>query len=347
MNSLKDILQIDSFDHNKEQTRYPRVSTGNFALDCWLGGGWPLTRIIEILGEQSSGKSFLAYVFAANATRAGHDVVLIDTEDAWPDDGRWLSLFGFDASKFYCLKATESRNITLEYIQNNIIKPLLNDKEREGHVILILDSLPMTPLQKQLSNDDVKLQVAERARFISNFFGSYNQTIKAHNITLVVLNQLRYVVTTDMFTKQTVHQKLLQSQESTGGVALKFAADLRIHLQTQSFIYDKEGDKDKQIVGQIVRASILKSKIGPAQKDVYLKLYTYNGLSKNIKVGVDKYSDVIPLLKLVGIVQQNGAWYTIEGIDKKLRQSDVMEYVEKNESELKEEIIKKLQECYQ
>ena len=45
----------------------PRITTGVLAYDLMLGGGWPVNQWSEIIGEESSGKTALAYkTIAAN-----------------------------------------------------------------------------------------------------------------------------------------------------------------------------------------------------------------------------------------------------------------------------------------
>src|SRR3990167_1383032 len=45
------------------------ISTGCTTLDCVVSGGWPLGRIVNIVGDKSTGKTLLAIEAAANFAR--------------------------------------------------------------------------------------------------------------------------------------------------------------------------------------------------------------------------------------------------------------------------------------
>lgn len=59
-----------------------RIPSGSYGLDTVLGGGWPMGRIHEILGWESSGKSTLALHAIVEAQKMGLVCGLIDTEHA-------------------------------------------------------------------------------------------------------------------------------------------------------------------------------------------------------------------------------------------------------------------------
>jgi len=62
----------------------PVIPTGSIALDIALGvGGVPRGRIIEIYGQESSGKTTLAQHIIAEAQKLGGTAALIDAENAF------------------------------------------------------------------------------------------------------------------------------------------------------------------------------------------------------------------------------------------------------------------------
>ena len=60
----------------------PRFSTGILSLDVALGGGIGQGRIIEILGQESSGKSTCCLQIAATIHKLGGRIAFIDAENA-------------------------------------------------------------------------------------------------------------------------------------------------------------------------------------------------------------------------------------------------------------------------
>ena len=65
---------------NKETTGIERITSGSSSLDNALGGGWPVGRIIELMGPESSGKSTICYHAMAEAQKKGWVVGLVDVE---------------------------------------------------------------------------------------------------------------------------------------------------------------------------------------------------------------------------------------------------------------------------
>jgi RecA/RadA recombinase len=59
----------------------PRLSTGVPQLDAALDGGLPRGRLTELAGARSSGRTGLACVIAAAATRAGETIAWVDPEN--------------------------------------------------------------------------------------------------------------------------------------------------------------------------------------------------------------------------------------------------------------------------
>src|SRR4029078_12583819 len=68
---------------SREKLEVATIPTGALALDLALGvGGVPRGRIIEIYGQESSGKTSLAYHIVAEAQRQGGTAAFIDAEHA-------------------------------------------------------------------------------------------------------------------------------------------------------------------------------------------------------------------------------------------------------------------------
>jgi recombination protein RecA len=60
----------------------PVLSTGSLILDRETGGGYPLGRIVEIYGENSSGKTSLALHAVRECQKLGKRAVWLDVENA-------------------------------------------------------------------------------------------------------------------------------------------------------------------------------------------------------------------------------------------------------------------------
>ena len=68
---------------DEARVRMPAISTGSLGLDIGLGiGGLPLSRICEIYGPESAGKSTLCLQLVAEAQKQGLSAAFIDAEHA-------------------------------------------------------------------------------------------------------------------------------------------------------------------------------------------------------------------------------------------------------------------------
>lgn len=123
---------------------HPRISSGIFAVDCAIGGGWPLGKPILVVGMESYGKSLLAYKAIASAQRKGKLAVLVDAENSF--DPEWGKLLGIDVEALvHCIpdNAQDAYNILIEVAQNpdkygigvvDSIEACIPEKEEEGNI---------------------------------------------------------------------------------------------------------------------------------------------------------------------------------------------------------------------
>ena len=77
----------------KAYQQVPRVSTGSFALDTEIGGGWEESSIVEVIGELSTGKSYLALKAIAEIQKLGRSAAYVNLETL---DTQWAKKLGVD-----------------------------------------------------------------------------------------------------------------------------------------------------------------------------------------------------------------------------------------------------------
>src|ERR1035437_9826406 len=87
--SVKDIMKrlqkkyedIEIIDSNPNVSGITTSPTGSFGLDYVLGcGGLPRARMIELFGQESSGKTALAHHLISQVQKSGGKAVLFDVE---------------------------------------------------------------------------------------------------------------------------------------------------------------------------------------------------------------------------------------------------------------------------
>ena len=82
----------------------PRITTGILAYDLMLGGGWPANQWSEIIGEESSGKTALAYKTIATNQALDPDftALWIAAEEYVPD---YAKSIGVDLDRLWVVES--------------------------------------------------------------------------------------------------------------------------------------------------------------------------------------------------------------------------------------------------
>ncbi|KDD76638.1 DNA repair DNA-dependent ATPase RecA [Helicosporidium sp. ATCC 50920] len=203
-NSVMQLGQRDAFGQVRT------TPSGALTLDAALGGGYPVGRIVEIYGPESSGKTTLALHAMAEVQRRGGKCVLIDAEHAF--DPVFARRAGLDVDALY-LSQPDCGEAALE-IADNLI--------RSGGVDMVaVDSVAALVPRAEIEGEIGQLQVGAQARLMSAALRKIAGNAAKHGATVIFLNQLRHKVGV-----------IYGSPEVTsGGQALKYYASCRIEVR--------------------------------------------------------------------------------------------------------------------
>jgi recombination protein RecA len=264
-----------------EVEKWPAISTGAMTLDAILGiGGLPLGRIVEIYGPESSGKSTIALTVVAQAQKAGMRCAYIDAEHAL--DPSYMKALGINLDELL-LSQPDYGEQGLDIVDRLI---------RTGHVnVVVVDSvaalIPKAELDGEMESAQMGLQARMMAKAMRKLTGLANQ----HKTLIIFINQLRNKIGV-----------MFGNPETTpGGMALKFAASVRIDVRKREELKDKAGDP----LGIKVKAKIIKNKMAPPMKITEFDIYYSRGID-NVACAFDVAIDK-------GIFSQKGAWITYNG----------------------------------
>lgn len=270
----------------KENKKAPYVSTGSTMLDLSLGGGDALSKggmgekvgnILNIAGDSSSGKSFLACEIIANAKKAvesgkllDHGIskikwVLNDVESGFNFNDEELWGFTIQPSE----KAQRFSTRTVEKCGSHIQTSLksLKDDELLIYVIDSWDALSsddmvkrnderVTKHKKDEEYDKGTMGMAKNKHIASEFFGPIQTLMMEKNCILILVSQLRDNVGAGMFEK-----KWRISSEAV----MKYYCDTRIMLKTAEKYMEQDkdeytGETHTRWVGSSVLATPLKTR---------------------------------------------------------------------------------------
>jgi recombination protein RecA len=232
---------------NDTSLQVAAISTGYPTLDIALGvGGLPRGRIADIYGPESSGKTTLCLSTIAQAQAVGGMAAFIDTEHAL--DLGWASRLGVDLNRLY-LAQPDTGEQALEIAEAVI---------RAGVDVVVIDSAasltPRAEIEGEMGDNHAGLQ----ARLMSQALRKLAAPVHQNNTVLIFTNQLRKNPQAAVFEN---------SEHSTGGMALKFHASIRIDLRRIRAI-----KKDGEVIGCRLRASIKKNKVAPPFKSAEFDL---------------------------------------------------------------------------
>lgn len=291
-------VEVDTISEHTSSIVTQWVPTGCLALDAIIGGGIPVGRIVEIYGDESTGKSLIAEHIASEALLAGHLVVYADSEAAISLD--MLKAIGVDIEHM------------LYFIPNNMEDVFKTfdaaiDAKPEGKVlILVWDSVAASAAKVEMENDYGKVQVAPQARIMSAALRKMAAKINKHDVSAIMINQ----------TRSKIGVMFGSNVATSGGKALKFYASVRIELSDQGKIFTKEEKKsDRSVQGMKFRAYVVKNKVAkPFRKATIPVLFDH---------GMDDVTAALEYLKDTKVITTDGAWYTCKELsDKKFQGKD-------------------------
>lgn len=255
------------------------IPTGCLSLDAAIGvGGVPKGRIIEIYGPESSGKTTVCLQVIAEAQKKGGLAAFVDTEHAL--DVNYAKRLGVDLANLL-LSQPEFGEQALEIVETLVRSNAID--------VIIVDSVAALTPRVEIEGEMGDAQMGSQARLMSQAMRKLNAAIGKSRTTVIFTNQLRSKIGVIYGNPET----------TTGGNALKFYASVRIDIRRKEVIKD-----GSDIIGNRVRAKIVKNKVAPPFKEVEFDIM-YNE-------GISKIGDLIDVATEHGIVQKSGSWYTFK-----------------------------------
>ena len=265
------------------------IRTGSMLLDSALGvGGFPIGRMVELFGAESSGKSTLAFESAkACQNDLGKAVLYLDFEHAF-DPSYVGGVIGVDLSPN---KFILSQPDTLE--EGLSIADYMIRHDMVGMVIV--DSVASMVSEKERSGELEESPPMVTARIMSTILRKLVGPLKASGACMIFINHVRDVISTG---KSWGPPK----RTTPGGRALKFYASVRVELGAVASVKGKvqdpiTGKSEEGSVGVKVRATVVKNKVGVP----FQKAFFYMGQGK----GVDERRTLIEVATSRGIMSQN------------------------------------------
>ncbi len=259
-----------------EKTKVSTISTGSLSLDVALGvGGIPRSRVIEIYGGESSGKTTLALHCVAEAQKKGGLALFVDAEHAL--DTEYAQKLGVDIDRLYVSQPTTGEE-ALEIMDAMIRSGALD--------IVVLDSVAALVPKNEIEGDMGDSHVGLQARMMSQALRKLGGTVNKTHTAVIFINQIR----------EKIGVMFGNPETTPGGRALKFWASVRLEVRRAETL--KVG---ADIVGSRTKVKVVKNKVAPPFKQAEFDVIFGEGISTA--------GDILDLGVLHDIISKAGTYF--------------------------------------
>ncbi|PSS34988.1 DNA repair protein recA 2 like [Actinidia chinensis var. chinensis] len=263
--------------------RLPVISTGSLKLDLALGiGGLPQGRIVEIYGQEASGKTTLALHIIKEAQKLGGYCAYLDVENSL--DPSLAESIGVNTENLLISQPDSAENLLC----------MVDTLTKSGSVdVIVVDSVAALVPQLEIdvviggNHKDIQSQIMTQALRKIHYSLCHSQTL------IVFVNQVR--------SKVTSKKDFGRAEEVTcGGNALRFYAAIRMRISRTGLL--KTEDK---VTGLSICVQVVKNKLAPPMKKAELGIQFGRGICCE--------TEILHLACEHGLILKEGTNFFVEG----------------------------------
>lgn len=255
-------------------TSIPVLSTGSLAIDELTGvGGFPMGRIVQMWGPESSGKSTVALHLAASAQAAGHRVVFVDADNSF--NVELARIIGVDLDSLTVITPTDG---------NQGISAMMRALEKDPPGVMIVDSLA------GLNPDDGGSRKDPLARAMRTPL-QYAAKLIMNKPTLL------------FFTNQMYHQEGVMfgsPERPLGGMTARYIPTFTVDIRRIG-----THKADGNAIGSRTRVKLVKSRLSTPFREATFEI--------RYGVGIYRPGEVLEYGVSQGLIQQSGSRYRVNG----------------------------------
>jgi recombination protein RecA len=300
-----------------------RIPTGSLILDRITGGGFALGRHVEIYGDESACKSYIAYKTMVLSQQRGKIAALIDPEHSL--DARWFKHLGGKPKELLAFHPENAEDAIA------VMMLLAKQAQEESDLeVISIDSvaslIPTEEISKDPREED---RIAGQARMMSRALRRI--TSVNHRLLFLWTNQER----------TNVGIRFGNPRTTSGGRALRFYATTRIEMRKGGLekIKRRVAARAKLVEREVPNARWIQCRV---EKDKSTRPYREGAfLFDSESAAIDVSSEIVNLGLEDGIIERVGNTLRYKDIDGKEHKATPNQFSKmlKRNSELCEELI--------
>lgn len=296
------------------------IGSGCVLFDCVLGGGWPLGRISNLVGDKSTGKTLCAIEAAANFIRKWPDGHIWYREAEAAFDETYAETLGLPVDKVdFGEDGIDTQWETIEDIYEDLQACCALAIKSGQPGLYIVDSLDALSSRAELArNIDEGTYGMEKQKQLGQLFRRLTRDIKQANVAVIIVSQVR----------EKIGMAFGDKVRRSGGKALDFYASIVVYLSHLKRLKRTIGGISRP-TGIIVRVKCEKNKISMPFRECEFSLrfgYGIDEMAASI-AWLDQARKAKPLLDGVASDKYLAETESLEGSDYRKRCATVRKAV--------------------
>ncbi len=256
------------------------IPSGSVGLDRALGvGGYPRGRVVEVFGNESSGKTTLALHAIAQVQAQGGVAAFVDAEHAL--DVSYARKLGVRVEDLL-VSQPDTGEQALEITEQLV---------RSGAVdLVVVDSVAALVPRAEIEGEMGDAHMGVQARLMSQALRKLTGAVSKSGTVIFFINQIRMKIGVVFGSPET----------TTGGNALKFYASVRLEIRRLGNL--KDGDS---VIGTRTRVKVVKNKVAPPFQDTEFDVLYGQGISRA--------GEALDLAVTLGLAEKSGSHFLLDG----------------------------------